>query len=789
MATPRKPIKKPLPKNSNARLVKRVVKNTSQKSNKTRRLTSLIALIILLLLTSLVIGFAWISFLFIFQPQQLGWINKLLPQWAQIKVAKSEAQTLAQIEADVNKLGLQKGEIIFNENSFLLPIYKQRSNCQSDCKEIVELRVYQQALDLEFKTEPEKHYQLTTQIAIAGPEESFVIAPLVNATNENQGSSISLPVTEIKRLEGASKGSGTWYYLLGQRSEGTYNINYGHILYFNPARYHIQQLISWTSPTGTLPQWQQVTGNSNKELVINQTVGLEPQLQVYQVKSVKTFLNPVELNEITLKPAALKDSSFEKAISMARSGLWTPAYNSLKFIKKQKKNISSNALAQIDVIRLHSQISKTQADTTWASPSQQVIANLIDGRWGKALEAFKTTHKQNSLEISQSLKADSGRLWSRIEAALQVNPSQKEVQAWGALILASQYGDARAYSWLKEQFKGKPVNLPEIQVLLKHLKGEVTAQSLPTTTHTSKIIGSAQSIESKQVNFNDWLQIGADNSDNSTNNPSNNQKWYQVKVSTFHDGKNWLKAPFTTLNLPKTAPEKQKYLRSILGLDNDATLQIAVWHTNSEQQSTTATIKAVQLTNGTLRLLVLPNNSVHISTSGEKNQPQALATTTSALEWIQPSPTTLGQLQSIDSQRGNAVLKGVWRALQTTNSVKGNLPNVQTIQQKLGHWPVQELDITGNGKPEIVLTASNEAITSLAPVAKQTQNKKNLNSRPRTLILSDNNSIIYTDLGQNSQKSLIAIANLSQTNLPSLLISESDRYTLKRWSQKNQRFE
>ncbi|OKH55969.1 hypothetical protein NIES2101_01515 [Calothrix sp. HK-06] len=785
MATPRKPIKKPLPKNSNARLVKRVVKNTNQKFKETRRLTSLLALIILLGFTSLVIGFAWISFLFIFQPQQLGWINKFLPQWAQIKVAKDEAQTVAQIEAAVNKLGLQKGEIIFNKDSFLLPIYKQRSNCQSDCKEIVELRVYQQADDLEFKTEPEKHYQLTTQIAIAGPEESFVVAPLVNATNENQGSSISLPVTEIKRLEGASTDSGTWYYLLGRRSEGTYNINYGHILYFNPARFHIQQLISWTSPTGTLPQWQQVTGNSTKELVINQTVGLEPQLQVYQVKSVKTFLNPVELNEITLKPPALKDSSYETAISMARSGLWTPAYNSLKSIQKQKKNISSNALAQIDVIRLHSQISKTQADTTWASPSQQVVANLIDGRWGKALEAFKATPSQNSLEISQSLKADSGRLWSRVETALQVNPNQNEVQAWGALILASQYGDARAYSWLKEQFKGKPVNLPEIQVLLKHLKGEVIAQSLPTTTHTSKIIGSAQSIESKQVNLNDWLQIGADNS---TNNLSNNQRWYQVKVSTFHDGKNWLKAPFTILNLPKTAPEKQKYLRSILGLDNDAKLQIAVWHTNSEQQSTTATIKAVQLKNGTLRLLVLLDNPVNISTSNEKNQPQALATTTSALEWIQPSPTTLGQLQSIDSQRGNAVLKAVWRALQTTNSV-GNFSNVPTIQQKLGNWPVQEIDITGNGKPEIVLTASNEAITLLAPVANQTQNKKNLNSRPRTLILSDNNSIIYTDFGQNSQKSLIAIANLSQTNLPSLLINDSNGYTLKRWSQKNQRFE
>lgn len=664
MAIPRKPTKKPLPK-SNARQQGRLVKDTNKKpKKKPRRLVSFLAIVMLLGFTSLVVGFAWISFLFIFQPQQIVWINKLLPQWAQINIALGEAQTVAQIETALKKLGLQKGDIILNDNgnSLLLPVYKQRPNCQSDCKEIVELRVYQLADDLEFRAEPEKHYQLTTQIAIAGPEESFVIAPLVNATNENQGSSISLPVTEIKRLDGAYN-SGTWYYLLGRRTEGTYNINYGHILYYNPTRYHIQQLISWTSPTGTLPQWQQVTGNSNKELVINQTVGLEPQLQVYQVKPVKTFLNPIELSEITLKPPALKDSSYEKALSMARSGLWTPAYNWLKSIKKQKKNIPTLALAQIDVIRLHSQISKTQADTTWASPSQQVLANLIDGRWDQALEVFKATPSQNFREISQSLKADSGRLWRRVEAALQVNSNQKEVQAWGALILAAQYGDTRAYSWLKEEFKDKQVNIASIQVLLKQLKGEVTAQSLPTATHASKIIGSVQNIENKQVNLNDWLQIGADNS---TNNLSN-QRWYQVKVSAFHDGKNWLQAPFTTLKLPKVAPSK--YLRSILGLENDATLQIAVWQSNGEQQSTTTTIKAVQFKNGTLYLLAQPDNSVNISISNTSNsQPQALATSTSALEWVQPAPTTLGQLQATDSQRGNTVLKAVWRALQTTNS-------------------------------------------------------------------------------------------------------------------------
>ena len=45
----------------------------------------------------------------------------------------------------------------------------------------------------------------------------------------------------------------------------------------------------------------------------------------------------------------------------------------------------------MDVIRLHSQLTKTQAEKNWASPSQQVLADLIDGRWEKALQVFEAS--------------------------------------------------------------------------------------------------------------------------------------------------------------------------------------------------------------------------------------------------------------------------------------------------------------------------------------------------------------------------------------------------------------
>jgi hypothetical protein len=118
--------------------------------------------------------------------------------------------------------------------------------------------------------------------------------------------------------------------------------------------------------------------------------------------------------------------------------------------KQRREKIPAAAQAQIDMIRLHSQLTKTQADTTWASPSQQVLADLIDGRWGKALQVFEAS-PQNAQEIATLLKADKGRLWNRVETALQVNPKRPEVQAWGALIIAVQQGQERANTFLQGQ--------------------------------------------------------------------------------------------------------------------------------------------------------------------------------------------------------------------------------------------------------------------------------------------------------------------------------------------------
>ncbi|MHC5613583.1 MAG: hypothetical protein ACYTXA_21945 [Nostoc sp.] len=767
-----------------AGVIKRVAKKPQKKLKWASWLSSMLAIAILLTSASLIMAFAWISVLFIFNPDQVSWLNKILPAWAQIPLVKHERpQTLKQIQLDLSKKNQIFGETLpLNqdaENSFLLPVFQQRANCESDCEELVELRVYERSEELEFKSQSENYYYLATQLPITGLEESFVISPLLDGTSEPQDINISLPLTQVQPFESGTPLPGVWFNLWGQRQQVTGANAYGYLVYYNPERTNLLQMLSWTSPNGQFPKWQQVTGDGTKELVVDQTIGLEPHLQLYQLKPLKLFLKPIELEAITLKSAALKDLAYQNALSIARSGLWTPAFEWLKFIKKQRKGVLPEAAqAQMDLIRLYSQLTKTQADKNWASPSQQVLANLIDGRWGKALQVFEAS-PHNSQEIVTLLKADEKTLWNRTVAALRVNPNRRDVQAWFALILAVQRGEERTNSWLKAQPKITKDNLAYIQSLLARLNPEGRKSQI-FSTHPSEIVGTVQPIT--QVINSEWLQ---------PNSPADlkltdNQVWYQVEVSAFNDGKRWLNSPFENFNLPKT--DAAKFLWKTLGITSDPEIQIVVWLPNGEQQISIATIKAVQLRSKVLRLLAaspkIPQNQNNLL------QPKPLALTNAALKWVQPSPITLQELHQQNPQGVKIILSSMWQSLQQSGEVPaGAIPSFEQMQEKLGDWPVQVIDLTNNAQPEIILTISVEEIASLNLPKPGIERENTEQRRDRTIILSDQNKVIYTDFTRNYLQKLSAIAKLSGVQSLALLVENAHNYSLRRWSEKNQRFE
>jgi hypothetical protein len=767
--------------------MRRVAKKPQKKLKRKSWFSSMLAMsttgcayAILLISASLIMAFAWISVLFIFNPDQVSWLNKILPAWAQIPLGNYERpQTLKQIQLDLSRNNQIFGETLpLNQNakkSFLLPVFQQRANCQSDCEKLVELRVYELSEELEFKSQSENYYYLATQLPVTGPEESFVISPLLDETSEPQDISIPLRLTEVQRFEGATPLPGVWFDLRGQRQQGTGTLRYGHVVYYNSERRNLLQMLSWASPNGQLPKWRQVTGDGTKELVIDQSIGLEPDLQVYQVKPLKLFFKPIQLEAITLKSPAIKDYAYENALSIARSGLWTPAFEWLKFIKKQRKSIWSEAAqAQMDLIRFHSQLTKTQADKIWASPSQEVLADLIDGRWGKALQVFEAS-PHNTQEIATLLKVDQKRLWNRTVAALRVNPNRLEVQAWFALILTVQQGEEHANSWLKAQPKITKDNLAYIQGLLARLNGEDIKSQI-----SSQIVGTVQPIT--QINKTDWLQANS----SADLKLTDKQVWYQVEVSAFNDGKRWRNSPFENFNPPKI--DTGKFFWKTLGITSDPEIQIVVWLANGEQQITIAAIKGVQIQGKVLRLLAA--GSKIADNQNDVLQPKPLALTNAALEWVQPSPITLRELHQQNPQRVKVILSSVWKSLQQSGETPaGAIPSFEQMQEKLGDWPLQVIDLTNNAQPEIILTISPTAIASLNQFAPEIPGENPEQRRDRTIILSDSNQVIYTDFTGNYLQRLSAIAKLSGGQSLALLVENPHNYSLKRWSDKNQRFE
>ena len=472
-------------KSSKRKAIKKIYKKIHKKIHKRRQkrmsLMTILALFVLFTGGAAAIASARIGFLLIVKPNEVRWVNNFLPEWAKIKELDADLpQSRRQIEDIIRHNGQIVGKILAlgknTDSSFLLPILRKKPGCQFDCheivnQEIVELRVYHHSDAPRLPLE--KHYEMGASLPIKGPEESFVIAPLVNITNENQGTDMPLPLNQIKPFGEDNLSPGNWFYLQGQRNSGNHNITYGHIIHYNPKRKHLKLMQSWTSPSGDRPKWQQVTGDNTKELVVKQTVGFEPRIRVYQVKYFSSIHNPIQLRAIELKPPAFKDEAYQKALLIARSGLWRPAFNWLQFIKKQRQGkLSANSMAQIDLIRLHSELSTKQANTNWASLSQQVQVYLIDGRWEKALQVFEKS-PDSSKEIASLLKSDRGRLWDRVKAALQVNPRRPQVQTWGALILATQFGESRARSWLKTQNKLNRSNLSRLNNLLERLNDEL----------------------------------------------------------------------------------------------------------------------------------------------------------------------------------------------------------------------------------------------------------------------------------------------------------------------------
>lgn len=439
------------------------------------------SLLLLLAAGGAIFGSIRLSIQLMVHPQQLLWVNQWIPGWIPVEMSGAKPpKTLAELQSEVKRHQQTLGEPLQlgkNKSAWdgspvtdvLIPVLGKRPNCSSQCERMIELRLYQaNTVATALKGRSEQRYQLVNQFPIAGLEESFVIAPLVDARSADQGSTTVLPLTKWQRFEGKVPGNGVWLVLSGEWDAGDATIAYGQIIHYNPEQLHLSSKLQWTSPAGHLPEWREITGGSTAELMVDQTIGMEPRFEIYQVKPLNFMPSPVQLEPISLAEFALGDRTYQTALTLARSGLWSESWQWLQSFQQTGKprHWSAQAQAQMDLIRWHSQATATQANQSWASPSQQVLADLIDGRWANALQVFEAS-AETSLETRTMLKADIGRLEKRVKVALRINPGQLEAKTWGALWVAARTDRQRAIAWLKQQPRTKPGDMTKITTLLQ----------------------------------------------------------------------------------------------------------------------------------------------------------------------------------------------------------------------------------------------------------------------------------------------------------------------------------
>jgi hypothetical protein len=552
-------------------------------------------------------------------------------------------------------------------------------------------------------------------------------------------------------------------------------VRYGQVVDYDPVRARLSLLQAWSSPAGQLPQWQQVTGSLTPELVVNQSVGLEPQFQVFQFKASRSLIQPTTLEPISLTAAALNDRSYENSLLLARNGLWSLALARLQAFKQSSAQSgtqsgiwSAAAQAQLDLIALHAEVTQAQADQDWASPTQQVLAQVIDGRWSQSLAELKSA-SESGYDIRSLLDTNSDRIWQRVETALRMNARQANLQTWGTLMLTVRQNQQQALTWLRKQPQVTPELTQSMQPLLTLLNPSSAPDAAPDSPPEIaaqpplSLVGWVTPLTTLQPQ--DWTPLakpGAKPDAKSvtiTAQPPLRQSWYQIELKSLQTDQNRQKLaqPVAKQSAAKQSAAKQSAANAPEQSIAPLSLQLGVWQNAAQVQSLPLTIKATQLKQGQLSLLGLSE------ALPSALKPSTLVAVTPNITWLQPK-ASLPLKELMQQPDWQPLLPSLWQALTTARLISD--PTADPLAA-IGQWSVQRLALTGNPTPEAVLTLEPDAGSS------------------RTVIFS-NQKLLYSDL-QWPDQTLIGL--VGEANRSMLLLQQGQSLVLKQWSAQTQQFE
>ncbi|WP_404787185.1 hypothetical protein [Altericista sp. CCNU0014] len=452
----------------------------------------------------------WLSFQYLVNPDLAFWVDReLLGTTHPRQRDRSTPQTLDRIQAALNQEGFAAGQPIVLKSEFALggevktaddiamPILAKETegaSCSDSCQSIRQLRIYR-ALQLPWLIRlvlSKPYFRLTEVIAVKGPSGADLLA-LDQNPSVSVGSSQPLPLTQSEVYNPAPE-PGLWLRLTGLQTKGSSVATYGQIFYFNPRRERLDLMLNWVSPSGEVPQWQQVTGDNLPELVVNQTVGIEPQYAIYQLKMADGVAR--QLRPITLTQPASSARAYLDALTLAKSGLWTPALAQLKQVKQDKfVRWNPEMQAQFDSIQLHARVTQAQANQPSASTVQRILGYLVNGSWTPALDVLQSDRSARS-EVREMLLSDTGRLSSRIDTALKITPAESNAIVWGALLRMVRGSEGQAIAWVNRQSNGQTAIANLAHKLFKQLNQPDIPPAPPPQPPASKAIPSPAALPS-----------------------------------------------------------------------------------------------------------------------------------------------------------------------------------------------------------------------------------------------------------------------------------------------------
>ncbi len=666
--------------------------------------------IALLLLTAVMGASMFLSIQFLINPLSLPWVSLDEPVEVPLQQV-NPFQTIEQIKAELSESQLVLGDKLVSSISGynIYPILDQ------DSKAIRQIRVYEPLGRVFWEEEKNKKLRLVKQTEVLELEEAFIKAPFqkykVKPTAINPER--TLPLTELKLIEGDAPSQGIWFMAIGRVDGGVY----GRVFSYLNSQLLLEMELEWTNPNDQLPQWQRfpTVKNPEPDLVIDQTQNYDPLFLVFRLEATNNPAYPFEFRHLNLHESPAMPKLYNDALVLASGGLWSPALAKLEALKSQiqvkEEPWEPIIQEQYDLISYHAKITSEQARENTSDYGLNSLMLGMDGAWAEALSNLQGSDFGAKI-VLEMLATDSPHLWGRVNTALEVE-SSPEVVIWGSVIVLQRQDLPSAERWLRSHWKFPNRAISEAISLLQRV------DLSPLGIEPQQFVGTVRFVG--DIIENKW-QI--------TPPPLiSGQAWYEIDISVIRDQDVWRNAPF-----PELQARSRLIIWKALGLDTNNSLTVEIPNTDGETTSLIA--KSISIdSNGQIQLLATGSPELGNRLGGR------YALVKGGNFFIQPTGS-FSAFSILDQPVVNRISEKVYQELSVFGKVS---VSEEEFREKLLSWSLEVVNLQGKDSKDLLLKIDREKI--------------DLGDRsyPIVIIFSQSGDLLFSDMSNSEAKRWVTL--------------------------------